>query len=118
MKYLMFVCTEPATSPHAATAADREGAPDVEKWWSTANERGQWVIGDRVRPGADATSVRVRGGELMLTDGPYTETKEVIVGFDVLDCADLDEAIEVASGHPMAHTGVLELRPFWPLDDD
>jgi hypothetical protein len=50
----------------------------------------------------------------MVTDGPFAETKEQIAGFDVLDCADLDEALEVAAKHPMARYGMLELRPFWP----
>ena len=116
MKYLMFVCTEPATSEHAPSEADRAGAPDVEQWWKQASDRGQWLMGDRLRPSSDATTVRVRGGELLLTDGPFAEAKEVIVGFDVLECADLDEAIEVAAGHPLAHAGALELRPIWPLD--
>ena len=49
----------------------------------------------------------------MLTDGPFAETKEQIAGYDVLDCADLDEAIEIASKHPVAAFGMLELRPFW-----
>jgi hypothetical protein len=55
-------------------------------------------------PPSAATTVRVRGGEVLLSDGPFAETKEVIVGFDILECADLDEAIEVARGHPMAWT--------------
>jgi len=62
--------------------------------------------------------VRVRGGELLVTDGPYLEAKEWIAGFDTLECRDLDEAIEVASKHPMARFGTLELRPFWPLEVD
>jgi hypothetical protein len=60
----------------------------------------------------------VRGGELIVTDGPYAETKEQVAGFDVLECADLDEAIEVASRHPMARLGLLEVRPFRPLGED
>jgi hypothetical protein len=59
-----------------------------------------------------ATTVRVRGGELLVSDGPFAETKEVIVGFDILECADLDEAIAVAAAHPMAFGGRIELRPY------
>jgi len=54
----------------------------------------------------------------LLTDGPYAETKDLIAGFDVLECADLDEAIDVASKHPMAWAGAIELRPFWPDGED
>ena len=62
--------------------------------------------------------MRVRDGELLVTDGPFTESKEWIAGFDILECDDLDEAIEVASRHPMARGGRIELRPFHPVDED
>ncbi|MGI8456800.1 MAG: YciI family protein [Propionibacteriaceae bacterium] len=112
MKYLMFVQTdaEPDTDPSEL--------PDVEEWATTLDASGQRILGDRVRTYEDATTVRVRQGELLVTDGPFTETKDWIVGFDVLECADLDEAIEIAARHPMARRGRLELRPFWPLDED
>ena len=73
--------------------------------------RGVHVLGDRLRPVEDATLVRVRGGELIVTDGPFTESKEWIAGVAILDCADLDEAIEIAARNPMAYEGRLELRP-------
>ena len=64
---------------------------------------GPRVLGSVLARPSAATTVRVRDGELLLTDGPFAETKEVIVGFDLLECADLDEAIEVARRHPMAY---------------
>jgi hypothetical protein len=57
--------------------------------------------------------VRLRGGEVKVTDGPFLETKELLGGFDLLECRDLAEAIEVAAAHPFAARGVLELRPVW-----
>jgi hypothetical protein len=75
--------------------------------------RGVRVLGQRLRPVSDSTTVRVREGDVLVSDGPFAETKEQIGGFDILDCADLDEAIEVASKHPAASFGTLELRPFW-----
>jgi hypothetical protein len=62
--------------------------------------------------------VRVRGGRRIVTDGPFAETKEVILGFDLLECADMEEAIELAAQHPMARFGRLELRPVWPFEND
>ena len=53
-----------------------------------------------------------------MTDGPFAETKEQVAGFDVLECDDLDEAIEIARRHPMARLGLLEVRPFWPFGAD
>jgi hypothetical protein len=113
MKYLMLVCVDPDLAPEAA-----DGAPDVEGWVEEMDGKGIRLFGNRVRPGSDATTVRVRNREVLLSDGPYAETKDLIGGFDVLECADLDEAVEVASRHPMAWAGVIELRPFWVDDQD
>ena len=70
-------------------------------------------IGERLAPPADGTTVRVRNGKVLLTNGPFVETKEIICGFDLIECSDLDEAIEVARKHPMATYGMIEVRPFW-----
>jgi hypothetical protein len=105
MKYLMFVCTdtEPDTDPSEL--------PDIDAWVAENDSRGRRLQGSELAPPSAATTVRVRKGELLLTDGPFAETQEVIVGFDLLECADLDEAVEVARNHPMARHGRLELRP-------
>ena len=110
MKYLMFVCSD--TEPDA----DPSAAPDIEQWVAERDGNGQRLMGSVLAEPSAATTVRVRDGELLLTDGPFAETKEVIVGFDLLECADLDEAIEVARRHPMAYGGRLELRPLVDLD--
>ena len=113
MKYLMFV----ATDPDAPAEPDLTGVDPIEEWVDKADASGCRVIGDRLRPAEDATTVRRRDGKVLVTDGPFAESRDWIAGFDILDCADLDEAIELASRHPMAATGRLELRPFWPLDE-
>jgi hypothetical protein len=110
MKYMMFVATD--TNPDVGT----ESPDDIPTWLVEVERRGKRVTGERLRPIEDATTVRVRAGELLVTDGPFTESKEWIVGFDILECDDLDEAIEIASKHPMARFGRLELRPFWPFE--
>ncbi|HEY7007408.1 MAG TPA: YciI family protein [Jatrophihabitantaceae bacterium] len=111
MRYLMFVATDPDVAPDASL----EGTVPIEEWDDKHSTAGVRLIGDRVRPAQDATTVRRRNGKLLVTDGPFAESREWIVGFDVLECADLDEAIAVAAEHPMAARGRLELRPFWPL---
>ena len=110
MRYMMFVATDPEAEPFVPEE------DNIGEWVADVEARGLRVIGERLRPVEDATLVRVRGGELLVTDGPFTESKEWIAGFDVLDCRDLDEAIEVASRHPMARFGRIELRPMWPFD--
>jgi hypothetical protein len=67
--------------------------------------------GSALEPTATATTIRVRDGERLLTDGPYVETKEQLGGYYLLECADLDEALEWASRIPAAKTGAIELRP-------
>jgi hypothetical protein len=57
--------------------------------------------------------VRIRDDEVLVSDGPFAETKEQIGGFDVLECASLDEALEVAAKHPVARFGAIDVRPFW-----
>lgn len=111
MEYMMFVATDPAAETY-------DPAQDnIEEWIKEVTARGIHIRGDRLRPVEDATLVRMRDGEVLVTDGPYTESKEWIAGYDIIDCADLDEAIEVASKHPMARFGRIELRPVWPFED-
>jgi hypothetical protein len=74
--------------------------------------RGVRLQGNRLQELSTATTVRVRDGDVVLADGPFAETKELIAGFDIIDCADLDEAIEVAGKHPVARIGSIEVRPF------
>ncbi|MEW1775899.1 YciI family protein [Streptomyces sp. NPDC086777] len=112
MKYVLFICSpvggeEPGP---AEIAGDPRLAPDVRE------VRGRGVVrgGARLRPGADATTVRVRDDEVLLSDGPFAETEEYIAGFDVVEVADLDEAIALASRHPVALAGgSVEVRPVW-----
>ena len=104
MRYLMLVYVDESA----------DGGPDeVKPWVTEMDARGVRKFGSRLRPAGDATTVRVRGAEVLLSDGPFAETKEQIGGFDLLECADLDEAIEVAAEHPGAGDGTIEVRPLW-----
>ena len=106
MRYMLLVCSDPSAPP----AGD---APDIDEWVEEMDGRSIRQMGDMLAPSSDATTVRVRNGQVLLTDGPFAETKEQICGFDIVECADLDEAIEVARRHPMAYGGLIEVRPFW-----
>ena len=108
MKYLMFV----ATDPDSPTEIDETGTLPIEQWVERHDAAGTRLLGDRLRPAEQAVVVRRRGGKVSVTEGPFAETNEWIVGFDILECADLDEAIAVAAAHPMAAAGRLELRAF------
>jgi hypothetical protein len=77
--------------------------------------RGALIARERLRPTSLSTTVRVRDEGLVVSDGPFAETKEQIAGFYIIDCEDLDEAIEIASRNPAARYGTIEVRPVWEL---
>lgn len=87
---------------------------DVEPWVDEMQARGVRLIGNRLRPIEETKGVRVRGGDTLVSDGPFAEAKEVIAGFDLIDCADEAEALEIAAKHPVARFGAVEVRALWP----
>jgi hypothetical protein len=109
MKFLMLVVADPDNGGAEAPPIT------IEQWGAEVDRRGVWREGDRLRPPEQAKTVRRRGGAVMVSDGPFTETHEWIGGFDVLECADIEEALELAALHPMATHGAIEVRPVWPL---
>ncbi|WP_157431646.1 YciI family protein [Actinomadura hibisca] len=90
---------------------DHIASPPVAAFIDDCRQRGVLVGAGRLRSVETATTVRVRDDELLLTDGPFAETREQLGGFFLLDCADLDEALAVAARCPMAATGSVEVRP-------
>jgi hypothetical protein len=115
MRYALLICGDEtameAVSPEEAQASMAKYVAFGEEM----TKRGVLQGGERLRPTTDATSVQVREGEVLTSDGPFAETKEQIGGFYLVDCKDLDEAIEVASKIPGARTGTIEVRPIWDM---
>jgi hypothetical protein len=114
MKYLMLICWDVETmnaqkEPDPTDTSDEESFP----WLDDVQARGVWVAGHHLAPPRRARSVRVRNGKTMVTDGPFAETKEVVGGFDIIECGSSEEAVEVAAGHPAAQVGTIEVRPLW-----
>jgi hypothetical protein len=116
MKYLLLVCwdtdrmnAQAEPDPSELAAAEEAGFP----WVDDLQARGIWLTGDQLAPPRRARSVRVRDGKTLITDGPFAETKEAVGGFDLIDCASLEEAIEIAASHPNAQGGTIEVRPLW-----
>ena len=110
MRYVMFVCVDPAGEKYVPEE------DNVDEWVAEMERRKVRVLGQRLEGPKAATTVRRRNGKVMVRDGPFAETKEWIAGFDLLECADRDEAIEIAAKHPMARFGRIEIRPYWPED--
>lgn len=107
MEYLMFVVVDP-------TGEQIDESP--EAWSNEMDAAGIRLHGDRLQSVDDATTVRVRNGEVIVSDGPFTDSKEWIAGYDLLECDSLEQAVEVASKHPMARAGAIEVRAAWPID--
>lgn len=111
MQYVLLICGRASYAYANNTEADGQA---TEEWLTEMRDRGIRQLGRPLHPATSATTVRLRDGELLLTDGPFAETTEQILGFDLIECTDLDEAIEVASKHPAASIGSIEVRPVWP----
>jgi hypothetical protein len=112
MRFLMLVCRDPSIE---LTPEDRQNmGHDVQAWVAEMEQRGVRLQGDVLAP-ADATAtVSVRAGETRVDRGAREATAAPASGFNLLECADLDEAIEVSAQHPIARFGVIELRPIAP----
>lgn len=110
MKYMLFTYRDPSVELDPGQRAAIPAA--VEAWCNEMDARGVRLQGHVLAPSSDTKTVRVRNGELQLRDGPVAEASLQIAGFNILECADLDEALEVAAGNPGAAFGTLELRPF------
>jgi hypothetical protein len=110
MRYVLLICGDENLAP----GPEHEDEEPMTSWFTEMDGRGVRQTSVRLRTTGTATTVRAEdSGEVLLTDGPFAETKEQILGFEVIDCADLDEALEIAGKHPSARYGPIEVRPVW-----
>lgn len=116
MQYLLMIYS-------AETAEPEPGTPEFEahigrylRLTDEMNEAGVMLDGRPLEPVSTATTVRLRQGATMVTDGPFAETKEQLGGFYLLDCPNLDDAIDWAKRIPSAEFGSIEIRPIMPLE--
>ena len=117
MRYVMLICSPEQAFEAFSPEEQTEGLSGYIAFGEEMGKRGVLTGGERLRPTSDATTVRVSNGEVVTTDGPFAETKEQIGGFYLVDCKDLDEAIEIASKIPAAKDGYgsVEVRPVWEM---
>lgn len=111
MKYMLLIVGDES---QYAEWSEEDRAAEMGRWDEYTRalvEAGALVSGEGLQTSATATTLRVDRGERLLTDGPFAESKEQIGGFYVIDCKDLDEAIEWAAKLPSAERGVTEIRP-------
>ena len=101
------------------TESEEHSSPEAMAEWGRFEEylaeRGAKIAGQALQPTATATTVSVRNGETIVTDGPFADTKEQLGGYYIVECADLDDAIDLATRVPWAPTGHIEVRPVLDL---
>ena len=111
-QYMLLIYNGEAPSPEAMQA-------EMPKWMAfgqALTDAGAMVAGDALQPTTTATTVRERGGERLVTDGPFAETKEMLGGYYLIDVADLDSALEWAAKIPSVGRGSVEVRPVVVVD--
>jgi hypothetical protein len=111
MRYLLSIYEEES---NWGTQSPEESGGIMARYQALSEElrgSGAYLAGEGLQPTATATTVRVRGGERLTTDGPFAETKEQLGGFYLVECKDLDEAIEWAAKIPASEVGSIEVRP-------
>ncbi len=116
MKYMLMFwdddsAEEPADSGPAMLAA-------IRSWVDEMTARGIRLDGSPLSYATEARIVCVRDGEMLVSDGPFMETKEQVGGYDLIECADLDTALTVAAAHPLASTATVEVRPLEEFPGD
>ena len=110
MRYLILIYENEASTP--------QDESEFQKWidyTTRLRESGCWLGGEALQPTATATTVRVKNGKMITTDGPFAETKEQLGGYYIVEAADLDEAIGIAGQIPGAKVGTVEIRPILEL---
>ena len=111
MRYLLLIYSAQENAPQPNGTEFREMMEGYRVFTEDVQKRGLMQAGEALQPTSTATTVRVRNGERLVTDGPFAETKEQLGGFYLLNCKDLDEAIDLAGKIPGALHGSIEIRP-------
>ncbi len=117
MRYLLLIYDEgSAATGTVPPPSDEEVSKvmgDYNAFTQECRDRGVYEGGEALQSVASASTVRLRDGQTLITDGPFMETKEALGGFYLLNCRDLDEALELAAKCPGARFGSMEVRPIW-----
>ena len=111
MKYMLLICRNEDVWDKLSLAERQQIYADSVKVQEELSARGQYLAGHPLYPSSAATSVRVRDGKRLVTDGPFAETREQLGGYMLIDVKDLDEAIAIAARIPLARTSAVEVRP-------
>ena len=113
MQYLLMIYQNEAEYAKIDAATGEKMLSEYQTFTQSIIQSGNFKAGDRLQPTTTATTVRVRDGKTLTTDGPFAETREQLGGYYMVDAKDLDSAIAIAARIPGARTGSIEVRPIW-----
>ena len=116
MQYLLMIYQSEAESGKVDTAARQKMTGEYGAFTQSIIQSGNFKAGDGLQPSTTATTVRVRDGKVMTTDGPFAETREQLGGYYLVEAKDLDTALAIAAKIPGAKTGSIEVRPVMIYD--
>jgi hypothetical protein len=111
MKYMLLCYDDDKAWEKAGKAALDDAMQEAVQLTHELNAKGQYLDAAPLEPVSTATSVRIRNGKRVVTDGPFAETREILGGYYLIDVEDLDAAIRIAERHPGARVGTVEIRP-------
>jgi hypothetical protein len=117
MRFLCLVYFEPGATASLSPEQRATLGRDSREYDKELERRGKYIIAEALRPVSTARSTRVRHGKVSIIDGPFAETKEHLGGFILVDANDMDEALEIAAGIPLAKFGTIEVRPVMRMSD-
>jgi hypothetical protein len=116
MQYLLMIYQNEAEYAKLDPATGQKMLGEYQAFTQSIIGSGNFKAGDRLQPVSTATTVRVRDGKMLTTDGPFAETREQLGGYYLIEAKDLDEAIGIAARIPSARYGSIEVRPIWAYD--
>lgn len=116
MQYLLMIFQNEAEYAKLDPATSQTMLAEYQTFTQGIIQSGSFKAGDRLQPTTTATTVRVRDGKTLTTDGPFAETREQLAGYYLIEAKDLDAAIEIAAKIPGARVGSIEVRPIWVYD--
>jgi hypothetical protein len=111
MRYLLLIFDDPAALETMCATERARIAADYRAFTTSLVQAGNFRAGDALEPVTTATTLRLRGGKRQVTDGPFAETGEQLVGYYLVEARDLDEALAIAQRVPSARFGAVEVRP-------
>lgn len=118
MRYMLLIYSDEAHYPKMTEQQATQLMVDYRAFTEELQAASALLGSDRLQPTSSATTIRVRGGDTVTTDGPFAETKEQLGGFYLIEARDLDEAIQWATKVPTARYGSVEVRPIWDMSAD